>query len=72
MLVKYNLERKNLPLAIKITPGNRAPTLSPLENDGWIAVEAMIGTTNVAETLDRLEQIGAKDILVLNLTNCRV
>ena len=71
LLVKYNVQRDRLKDAVKITPGNRAPTLSPLDDDGWVAVEAMIAKRDVAVTLDQLEQCGATDILVFRIDNCR-
>ena len=71
LLVKYNIPRVQLKEATKITPGKRAPTLSPLDDDGWVAVEAMILKKDVASTLDRLEQCGATDILVFKIDNCR-
>lgn len=48
VLVKYNVERQNLKAATQITPGKKAPTLSPLENDNWIAVKTMfiVGGSN--------------------------
>lgn len=71
LLVKYNIERSKLKEATKITPGNRAPTLSPLDQDNWVAVEAMISKKDVALTLDQLEQCGATDIIVFRIDNCR-
>jgi ATP phosphoribosyltransferase len=72
VLVKYNIERAKLKDCTKITPGRRAPTLSPLEDDHFVAVEAMILASETASTLDRLEQVGATDILVFSFSNCRV
>jgi ATP phosphoribosyltransferase len=72
VLVKYNIERARLKDATRVTPGNKAPTLSPLENEGWVAVEAMIAKDGTADILDKLEGAGARDILVLNINNCRV
>lgn len=31
MMISYNISRDNLSLAISITPGKKAPTISPLE-----------------------------------------
>lgn len=72
VLLKYNVNRDQLRLVSQITPGNRAPTISPLETENWVAVEAMITTDSVALTLDKLVAAGAKDILVFNIQNCRV
>ncbi|WWC87242.1 ATP phosphoribosyltransferase [Kwoniella dendrophila CBS 6074] len=68
----YNVERKNLDKALKITPGRRAATVSPLETEGWVAVSSMVERKEVAKTMDELEKSGAEDILIFALDNCRV
>ncbi|TYJ54315.1 ATP phosphoribosyltransferase [Cryptococcus floricola] len=68
----YNIQRLNLDKALTITPGRRAPTVSPLDEDGWVAVSAMVERKEVAKTMDELERTGAEDILIMALDNCRV
>ncbi|WVQ84036.1 ATP phosphoribosyltransferase [Cryptococcus sp. DSM 104549] len=68
----YNIQRSNLDEALKITPGRRAATVSPLDEEGWVAVSAMVERKAVAQVMDRLEQKGAEDILIMALDNCRV
>lgn len=68
----YNILRANLPKALSITPGRRAPTVSSLDEDGWVAVSAMVEKKAVAKVMDELERTGAEDILIFNLDNCRV
>ncbi|TXT08382.1 uncharacterized protein COLE_05306 [Cutaneotrichosporon oleaginosum] len=70
--MSYNVPRAQLDVALKITPGRRAPTVSPLEGDGWVAVSSMVERKSMAATMDELEKTGAEDILVLPLDNCRV
>jgi ATP phosphoribosyltransferase len=70
--VSYNIKRDNLDKALKITPGRRAPTVSPLDEDGWVAVSSMVERSKLALTMDDLEKVGAEDILVFALDNCRV
>jgi ATP phosphoribosyltransferase len=70
--VSYNIKRDNLAAALKTTPGRRAPTVSPLDEDGWVAVSSMVERGLLARTMDELEKIGAEDILVMALDNCRV
>lgn len=70
--VSYNIQRENLQTALKITPGRRAPTVSPLDEDGWVAVSSMVERNKLAVTMDDLERTGAQDILVMALDNCRV
>lgn len=70
--VSYNIKRQALSEALKITPGRRAPTVSPLDEEGWVAVSAMVERKNMAATMDKLEAVGAEDVLVFALDNCRV
>ena len=72
VLCNYNIERVKLPEAIRITPGKKAPTVSPLENEGWIAVSSMVLKSDSADIMDKLSEIGAVDILIFNIHNCRV
>ena len=68
----YNIQRSNLAKALTITPGRRAPTVSPLDENGWVAVSAMVERKEVAKVMDELERTGAEDILIMALDNCRV
>ncbi|KAK8846759.1 ATP phosphoribosyltransferase [Kwoniella newhampshirensis] len=68
----YNITRDNLPTALTITPGRRAATVSPLDEEGWVAVSVMVERKEVAKVMDELERTGAEDILIFSLDNCRV
>jgi ATP phosphoribosyltransferase len=71
VLCQYNIPRSTLPEASKITPGKRAPTVQALEEDGWIAVSSMVERKNIATVMDDLANVGATDILVLEISNSR-
>ncbi|KAG2361974.1 ATP phosphoribosyltransferase-domain-containing protein [Suillus spraguei] len=72
VVCEYNIRRESIPQAATITPGKRAPTISPLEEEGWVAISSLVEKKSVANTMDQLMKIGAEDILVFNLDNCRV
>ena len=72
VICEYNIRRDKLHEAATITPGRRAPTISPLEDEAWVAVSSMVLKKQMAEVMDKLEAIGAEDILIFNLDNCRV
>ncbi|KAF9221046.1 HisG-domain-containing protein [Gyrodon lividus] len=72
VVCSYNIARAALPQAIEITPGRRAPTISPLEETGWVEVSAMVEKKNCATVMDQLVEIGAVDLLIYSLNNCRV
>jgi len=71
VMVEYNIPRKLLEEVKKITPGKTSPTLSPLDNPDWIAVKVMIPKTQSNKILDELVEVGAKDIVVCAIQNCR-
>jgi len=72
LLLNYNVPRSMLPEVVKITPGKRAPTVSPLEGgEDWVAVSSMVERKNAAHVMDQLEIKGASDILVFSIINSR-
>ncbi|OSC96511.1 ATP phosphoribosyltransferase [Trametes coccinea BRFM310] len=72
VICEYNIPRERLPAATAVTPGRRAPTVSPLEDEAWVAVSSMVEKNRAADVMDELVEIGAEDILIFNLDNCRV
>ncbi|TFK48828.1 ATP phosphoribosyltransferase [Heliocybe sulcata] len=72
VVCEYNIPREKLRAASAVTPGRRAPTISPLEDENWLAVSAMVEKGRVALVMDELVRIGAEDVLIFNLDNCRV
>ncbi|KAK5108257.1 hypothetical protein LTR62_008641 [Meristemomyces frigidus] len=71
VLCCYNVERSRLDAVRKITPGKRAPTINNLEEEGWVAVQAMVESGKVAVVMDQLSEVGAHDILIMKLENTR-
>nr|KMM69671.1 ATP phosphoribosyltransferase [Coccidioides posadasii RMSCC 3488] len=71
VLCHYNIPRNLLSQAAKITPGKRAPTVTTLEEEGWVAVNSMVEKKLVATVMDELTKVGATDILVLDIANSR-
>jgi len=71
VLCTYNIHRSNLEITSKITPGKRAPTVNSLEEEGWVAVNVMVESKEIANIMDKLEEFGAEDILVTKLENSR-
>ncbi|KAH9947478.1 ATP phosphoribosyltransferase [Amylocystis lapponica] len=72
VVCEYNVLRAKLQIATAITPGRRAPTISPLEDEAWVAVSSMVEKNKMADVMDELVKIGAEDVLIFNLDNCRV
>lgn len=71
VLCTYNIERQRLDEVCKITPGKRAPTVNSLEQNNWVAVQAMVEKKEIAVAMDKLSSAGASDILVMKIDNMR-
>ncbi|KAL3478197.1 muts domain V-domain-containing protein [Aspergillus californicus] len=71
VLCQYNIPRASLAIACNITPGKRAPTITALEEDGWVAISSMVEKKKIATVMDELTKVGATDILVLGIANSR-
>jgi ATP phosphoribosyltransferase len=65
VICQYNIPRDKLMDATRITPGRRAPTVSPLEGAEWVGVSSMVEKKNAAAVMDELMTIGAEDILIM-------
>ena len=71
-LLEYNVPRKKLADAEKITPGFNSPTVNALEDPQWCAVRVMVRRKEIIEVMERLEALGATAILETRITNCRL
>lgn len=71
VLCQYNVERSRLADATAITPGKRAPTITAIDQEGAVAVSAMVEKKRIAPVMDELTKVGATDILVLDIHNAR-
>ncbi|CAE6369547.1 unnamed protein product [Rhizoctonia solani] len=72
ILCQYNIRRTDLTLARKITPGRRSATVSSLDDKEWVAASSMVEKDKAASVMDELQKVGAEDILLLKIDNCRV
>jgi ATP phosphoribosyltransferase len=72
VMIEYNVHRDLLDQATQITPGMESPTVASLQAEGWMSVRAMTTRARVHATMDELEQLGAKAILVTDIHACRM
>jgi ATP phosphoribosyltransferase len=72
ILMVYNMPKDRLKDAIAITPGKRSPSLMSLEDSNWVAVSVLVLKSQASNIMDKLESVGARDILCTSLVNCRV
>lgn len=67
--VLMNLPRTTVDQAVKILPGMKSPTLLPLTDPEWCSLHVVIPESELWEKIEQLKEIGAEDILILNLEN---
>ncbi len=72
VMLAYDVRADLLEHATAVTPGIESPTVSPLHREGWVAVQAMVSRAGVHRTMDELYEIGARAILVTDISNCRL
>jgi ATP phosphoribosyltransferase len=71
-LLEYNIKEEFLKRAEIVTPGFESPTVSKLDQNGWVAVKVMVIKKDVVNVMDSLEEMGATAIIETELKNCRL
>jgi ATP phosphoribosyltransferase len=61
--LKMNAPKKSLDAIIKAVPSLRNPTISPLSNPEWVALETIIDESVVREIIPQLKALGAEGIV---------
>jgi ATP phosphoribosyltransferase len=72
VMLAYDVRADLLEQATALTPGIESPTVSPLHREGWVAVQAMVQRRSVHRIMDELYELGARAILVTDISNCRL
>ena len=72
VMLAYDVRADLLDKATALTPGIESPTVSPLHREGWVAVQAMVERDEVHRIMDELYDLGARAILVTDISNCRL
>lgn len=58
--------------ASALTPGIESPTISPLREQDWVAVRALVKSSETNATMDALYELGARAILVSAIHAARI
>ena len=58
-----NVERKNLDKILKAVTALRNPTVAPLVDDQWVALETVIDEGTVRKIIPALKEAGAEGII---------
>lgn len=72
VLIDYDIDNSLLDAAIALTPGLEGPTVSPLAKQGWSAVRALVPRRNAQALMDNLWEVGARAILITDISACRL
>ncbi len=72
VLMDYDIPTELLEQASALTPGLESPTVSPLAKPGWVAVRALVPAKDHQLLMDDLHDLGARAILVTELSACRL
>jgi len=72
MMLDYDCPQTLLNQALELTPGLESPTLSPMADEQWMAVRAMVSRKDVNAVMDDLAALGVKAILASDIRTCRL
>ena len=61
--LKMNVARANLDAVLKLLPALRQPTVSPLTNEDWVAIETVLDEREARELIPELRRGGAEGIV---------
>lgn len=68
VMVKLNVDDANLKEIVELLPAMRAPTVSPLAQEGYYAVETIVRKSEINVLIPKLKALGAEDIVELPVT----
>lgn len=72
VIFDYDCPAELVEKASSITPGIESPTVSPLRDKDWVAVRALVKSTDTNATMDALYELGARAILVSAIHAARI
>ncbi|GAA2923900.1 ATP phosphoribosyltransferase [Streptomyces enissocaesilis] len=72
VMMDYDCRAEHLEAAVALTPGLESPTISPLHNEGWVAVRSMVPAKESQRVMDDLYELGARAILTTAIHACRL
>nr|WP_206038387.1 ATP phosphoribosyltransferase [Rhodococcus sp. HNM0569] len=71
IMLDYDCPKEILDAALEVTPGTESPTLSPMADENWVAVRALVPLRGHNAVMDALADLGAKAILASNIRSTR-
>ncbi|MGQ9464043.1 MAG: ATP phosphoribosyltransferase [Candidatus Fervidibacter sp.] len=61
--LKLNVSRSDLSKVLEVLPAMKAPTISPLADQDWVAIEVIVDELQVRDLIPKLKEAGARDII---------
>lgn len=65
--LKMNVRRKDLPKIMELLPAEKSPTVSPLAEEGWVAIEVIVEERIERELVPQLKRAGASGLITYPL-----
>jgi len=72
VMMDYDVRVDLVEQACALTPGLESPTVSPLHDKEYVAVRAMVPRKRTNQLMDDLYDLGARAILVTDISACRL
>jgi len=72
VIFDYDCPIELVDLASAVTPGIESPTISPLRDAAWVAVRALVRSSDINAKMDELYALGARAILVSAIHAARI
>lgn len=72
VIFDYDCPKHLVAAATKISPGIESPTISPLADEDWVAVRALVPSSDTNQVMDDLHDLGARAILVSAIHAARI
>jgi ATP phosphoribosyltransferase len=67
--LKMNIQKDNLDAILKLLPAEKSPTVSPLADEQYVAIEIIISEKDGRELIPALKRAGASGIFTYSLNN---
>jgi ATP phosphoribosyltransferase len=67
VLIKLNVGKENLEKVKSLLPALHSPTVNPLTDEGWYAIESVVDESVVREIIPQLKENGAEGIIEISL-----
>ena len=68
ILLKFNIEEKNINEVLQVLPSLKSPTINSLADENFVAVETVINKEEIETLIPKIKNLGAQDIIQSKIT----